>query len=233
MNETTSLLVSQKDSERDLEIIKKLSSPNQILAHVRKRTLQRILHLDENRRGFKACKKISSPEQDIYFSEQLTVFWVKTIKITTKTLPPEDLRAFLYWLVGMPDVGPGYAQKILMQNRDSATPDCVAHLEKLILQILQEINEQDHHFIYEIPQLLPPAQQKIIAGFIMEARWAAIDGDGESARSRLLTTRKIIKRLWQDHQYLVENGFAIQKSKSSPPKVLKNQETSSDSSKTG
>jgi hypothetical protein len=191
MNELDAALCAAADAEHDIALCARALSPEDIEACVATRALARIRHLDYDRVGDLAYKAMG--ERMPSASTTLAIASILTIPLRASIVPslePEDARAYIRWAVGSHESGEGYGQRMIRSVADTHTESALQNLLQPFLDMHQRMVDADQRLYGHFMRQLPRQAQRLIQGMFLEARWASIDRDGETAREIYIRTRK-------------------------------------------
>lgn len=197
MNETNAAQYAQKDAEHDIALCAAALSPEDIEGCVVARTLGRIRHLDHGRVEETTARAMG--ERMPAPSTGMAIAHILVLPLRASLVPalePEDARSYIRWAVGSVETGEGYGQRMIRSLGDTVHQE--AALTTLIhpfLDLHRKLDESDQRLYGHFVPQLPPTARQLLQGMLLEARWATLDRDGETARNLYVRMRQAARHL--------------------------------------
>ncbi len=198
MTEIDAHIIGESDSRLTLQRVQDAEGPVEIEEIMWGFIQHRLEGLDGGVAGSIGHQLSSSGIEANTLSERLAHKVRGLLMGAAQVLEEEDMQALMLWLVGSPDLGPGYLQQTFQQIQDQTTSEVLLALEELARFLRSRISSVNSRLQAQIKGL-SESQQRIIFGTYDEARLATESGDGERARTQLIHARRLSKHLVKVH----------------------------------
>jgi hypothetical protein len=189
--------IASNDATQDTPRLQAAKTPSELSDAIFRRMLFRIRRLNDGEAHEAAFTAYGAPDPNPpqHFSLVLASTAIRIIEAAEPRLHPEDMRALLLWTSGSQEGGPGYIQHMIHQLPDTATQMALQQLGQFTANTYQQLDHRDRHMFTNMIGTLPSSSARAIRGLLMEAKWCNADGDGESARLKIIRARELATRL--------------------------------------
>lgn len=194
ITEADALETAQLDGKALYERLEAGAMPEDVARLVVRRILFHISRFDDQRALERAKKAASRRLTAPTFSEQLTARCVTVTATAIQALPPEDGRAIGLWLIGSPPQIDGFLGHAIQGLGESSGEDAVERAATYIQGILDRMRTTDEDLFQTQVKTLTGPRQRIIRGLLLDAQWAFQERDGQTARMRVMSARKIARK---------------------------------------
>jgi len=207
MTEQDAVTIAQLDGHHALTRIERARGPDDIVAIVDAFLIYRIEGMDNGQAANPAREALRYGVPEPTLPRRIQSHVQTALQIIAglptpgpATLPHEDIRAMLAWCCGRDGVGPGFLTVVFHNLQDRDTPEAQRDLITFGAQILTGLENGDRLLFDRIAGELGEGVQSWIQGCILEAKWAALAHDGESARNRAVECRRSARLLLARHR---------------------------------
>jgi hypothetical protein len=200
ITEANALEIAQSDAQKLYGRLEAGAMPDDVGRAVIGRILTHVDRFGRERASKRAreaaAKRMTAPT----FSEHLVARCMGVAISAMKSLPPEDSRALALWLIGAPPQVPGFLKHVIAGLSETSGMPAVEQAEAQMMGLLNRMQKLDDDLFQNQIRSLSIPRQRIIRGLLMDAQWAFNERDGGTARSRVISARKIAQRWLREHE---------------------------------
>lgn len=175
-----------------------LAEKGAVLADLQKKALvtvlQRVKSFESNRATKTAIAAANQPKTAPTLSEQIAARILTVFEHTAQVLPPEDSRALGLYLCGVPPQAPGFIAHLMNAISESSGEQAAELCIGRIKAFLEKLHVLDRDLFENQVKIVKPAQQRIIAGCLLEAQWAFAEQYGTTARNHIIHARRLARK---------------------------------------
>lgn len=194
MTESDALETAQVDVNRILAKGNETGLPDTIHVETIKALVRRIYQFRNPRAYVAARRALEMPLMGATLSERTLGRIAQVINRARAFLEPEDVRALILWVNGVPPEVPGVAHHMVSALSESSGKRAIDVHEAQYLQILAFLRKEDAILLEIEPKKMTAAKRRVIEGLLLEADALCKERDGIGSRDMLIQARKLVRR---------------------------------------